>query len=272
MATHQSWLTTNVSDRDDVKAADLKVYLKKIDDWNLNLSFDEASSYTIQKIKDLKKDIYVGLSGGMDSEYVVKMFLQENVQFKAIIIETPGNNLELAYAYHFCRLYKIDPIVIKKSEADMLKCYYNDILMKISGYGFNAVATYMAAQYAEERSGVFVMAEHLIDDQDDGSILIGANEWDFYNDVLIGEHNTHYFFNYTPEITYAMIKEVRKDEDAQEYKHRIYGIPFRPKIIYQYSRQYEDALTQLRRTKWVKHNPNFSFGTREEFLSLMEKM
>jgi hypothetical protein len=272
MATYKNWLTTNISDRDNVKAADLKVSLKKIDEWNLTLSFDEATKQTIKKIVDLKKDIYIGFSGGMDSEYVVKMFLQEKVPFKAIVIETPGNDLELSYAYHFCRVHKIKPIIIKKTEADMLKCYYNDFLMKISGYGYNAVATYMAAQYAEEQGGIFVMAEHLIDDQDDSSILIGANEWDFYNDVLIGEHNTHYFFNYTPEISYAMIKEVREDEDAQEYKHRIYDIPFRPKIIYQYSRQYEDALTQLRRTKWVKHNPNFSFGTREKFLSLMEKM
>jgi 7-cyano-7-deazaguanine synthase in queuosine biosynthesis len=271
MATYKNWLTTNVLDRDSVKASDLKVTLSKIDEWNLNLDFVEATKYTIEKIALLKKRIFIGLSGGMDSEYVCKAFLQEHVDFTPVIIETPGNSLELSYAYHFCRKNNLEPIIIKKSEADMLKCYYNDILNRISGYGNNATATYMAAKYAEDHNGIFVMAEHLIDDQDDGSILIGANEWDFYNDVLIGEHNTHYFFDYTPEIVYSMVKAIDID-DAQEYKCNLYDIPFRPKMIYQYSREYEDALKQLRRTKWIKHNPNFSFGTKEEFLSFMEKM
>jgi hypothetical protein len=271
MTTYKNWLTTNIRDRDDVKATDLKVYLRKIDEWDLTLSFNEASRQVVNKIASLNKEIYVGLSGGMDSEYVAKVFIEERVPFKTVIIDTPGNQLELAYAYHFCRNNNIDPIVLKKTEADMLKCYYNDVLIKISGYGHNAIATYMAAKYAEDQGGIFVMAEHLIDDQDDGSILVGANEWDFYNDVLIGEHNTHYFFNYTPEIAYSMIKAIGQD-DAQEYKHRLFDIPFRPKITYQYSRNYVDALHKLRKVKWVTHNPNFSFGKKEQFLALMEQL
>lgn len=269
MATYKNWLTTNISERNSSKALDLKLYIKKIDEWNLNLSFEQAARDAANKIASLGLDLYIGLSGGLDSEYVAKIFLSENIPFKTVIIETPGNELELSYAYHFCRKNNIEPIILKKTEAEMLKCYYNDIMGKLCGYGHNAVATYMVGQYADERDGIYVMGEHLIDDQDDGTILIGANEWDFYNDALIGVHNTHYFFEYTPSIAYAMVKAIDID-DAQEFKSALYDVPFRPKITYQYSRNYEEALKELRKTKWITHNPNYSFGKKEQFLSLME--
>ena len=61
------------------------------------------------------------------SEYVAKIFLSENIPFKTVIIETPGNELELSYAYHFCRKNNIEPIILKKTEAEMLKCYDADV-------------------------------------------------------------------------------------------------------------------------------------------------
>ena len=148
-------------------------------------------------------------------------------------------------------------------------CY--DKIISISGYGDNSTATYIAAQYAENNGGIFVMAEHLIDDQENGSILIGANEWDFYNDYLIGQHNTHYFFNYTPSIAYAMVSEIG-EENAQEFKTRLYDIAFRPKMIYQYSDKYKEALRKLKRIKPLTHNPNYSFGEPKKFLELMRKI
>ena len=153
----------------------------------------------------------------------------------------------------------------------MLITYYEKIL-NISGYGDNSTATYIAGQYAEDNGGIFVMAEHLIDDRDDGSIKIGANEWDFYNDCLINEQNTHYFFNYTPSIAYSMVSEVTDDEDAQEYKTRIYNVGFRPKMMYEFSEKYKEGLKKLRMTKMITHNPNYSFGSSKEFLRLMKLM
>jgi hypothetical protein len=271
MATYKNWLTTNVSDRDSTRAADLQVYLQKIDEWDLSLNFKRASDITAYKIYSLGLDLYVGLSGGLDSEYVAKTFLNCGIPFKTVIVDTPGNQLELSYAYHFCRKYNIEPIILKKTEADMLTCYYRDIMGRLCGYGYNSVATYMVGKYADEMGGIYVMGEHLIDDQDDGSILIGANEWDFYNDALIGVHNTHYFFDYTPEIVYSMVKSIDCN-DAQEFKTKLYDLPFRPKLKYQYSQAYEIALKQLRREKWIKHKPNFSFGKPEDFLETMRWM
>ena len=52
MATYKNWLTTNVSDRDSSRAADLQVYLQKIDEWDLSLSFKRASDLTAYRSEE----------------------------------------------------------------------------------------------------------------------------------------------------------------------------------------------------------------------------
>jgi hypothetical protein len=107
------------------------------------------------------------------------------------------------------------------------------------------VATLVAARYAENNGGVAVIGEHGYDDN---------NEWDFYNDALISEDASIYFYMWTPELVQAMRNEYG-GEDHQEFKHRLYGIPFRPKIKYQYSSAFGSALTAINSKKINHPNP-----------------
>jgi hypothetical protein len=131
--------------------------------------------------------------------------------------------------------------VIQKTEAEMIKTYYDDIFTKLNGYGSDSVAVLIAARYAEEMGGVAVVGEHAYD---------GVSEWDFYNDVLLHEDNSIYFFMWTPELVQAMQNEYC-DEDHQDFKHRLYKVPFRPKLNYDYSSSYKKAFRIIREKRTI---------------------
>jgi hypothetical protein len=228
MATKNNWLKTNIAERLTNPAVDFKVWHNveevRNDDWETAL-FDTVTDFSW-----ISKKLYIPLSGGMDSEFVFESL--KHLYPTPIIVDTPGNKLESAYAYHYCRQNNLKPVVIEKTEAEMLLVYYEDIFTKLNGVGMNSAATLIAARYAEDQGGVAVIGEHGYD---------GVSEWDFYNDVLIHEDNSIYFFMWTPELVRAMQNEY-DGGDHQEFKHRLYKVAFRPKMKYQYSSSYERGL------------------------------
>jgi hypothetical protein len=238
MATKNNWLKTNIAERLTNPAVDFKVWhnVEEIrdDDWETAL-FDTVTDFSW-----ISKKLYIPLSGGMDSEFVFESL--KHLYPTPIIVDTPGNKLESAYAFHYCRKNNLKPVVIEKTEAEMLSIYYKDIFSKLNGYGINSVATLIAGRYAEDQGGVAVIGEHAYD---------GVSEWDFYNDALIHEDNSIYFFMWIPELVRAMQKEY-DGGNHQEFKYRLYNIPFRPKLIYDYSRLYGDTLSVIR-NKRITH-------------------
>ena len=80
--TENDWLTHNLHERLIDPNTDLKVTIKSYD--SEQLSFKDASDRIVQKIADLNKRIFVSLSGGMDSEYVLKCFMDNKILFDTI--------------------------------------------------------------------------------------------------------------------------------------------------------------------------------------------
>ena len=237
MATKNNWLKTNIAERLTNPAADFRVWhdieVVKKHDWETAI-FDTVTDFSW-----ISKKLYIPLSGGMDSEFVFESL--KHLYPTPIIVDTPGNKIESAYAYHYCLKNDLKPVVIEKTESQMLHTYYEDIYTKLNGYGINSVATLIAGRYAEDNGGVAVIGEHAYD---------GVSEWDFYNDVLIHEDNSIYFFMWTPELVRAMQNEY-DGGDHQEFKYRLYDIPFRPKIKYQYSRLYDIGLTLMNKKRRI---------------------
>ena len=232
MATKNNWLKTNIAERLTNPAVDFKVWheVDKVE----NLTWEQALFDTITDFSWISKKLYIPLSGGMDSEFVFDCL--KHLYPIPIIVETPGNKLESAYAFHYCRKNKLKPVVIQKTESEMIQTYYDNIFTKLNGYGSDSAAVLIAARYAEEMGGVAVVGEHAYDD---------VSEWDFYNDALIHEDNSIYFFMWTPELVKAMQNEYR-GEDHQEFKYRLYNVPFRPKLNYDYSLSYRKTLAAIR--------------------------
>lgn len=233
--TENEWLRTNIRDRLLKPDTDFAVEYTPVE--FVPVAFDIAAQIVSQKIVQKYRNIYVPLSGGMDSEFV---FLQLMAVAKPIIIVTPGNEYEVQYAFELCRTHKIDPIVIEKSEQDILQVFYTEIFKKLNGYGYNSVPALIAGQYAQKHDGMVVIGEHAFE---------GLNEWDFYNDALL-DIDSVYYYMYTRQIVDAMIKEFNpKAENSQQFKARLYKIPFRPKFKYKYSETFYNAIEAFRKTR-----------------------
>lgn len=251
MGTLNHWFRSNINERLDDPYANLKIF---IDDVTVKpMDFIDACYDVAYRIRDLGKPIYVPLSGGLDSEFVLKIFLDLAIPVIPVIVSTPANVLESAYAFHYCKKRGITPVVLEHSEVELIKVYCEDILKKLNGRGFNSAAVLLAGRYIEEQGGVAIVGEHIIDDD-----CFGVNEWDFYNDALIHPDNSLYFFIYTPEIVYAMAKARRKNEPDQEFKLRLYGLEFRPKIKYIYGRQVDNVIYEIMKSRKIspKYNVN----------------
>jgi hypothetical protein len=231
MATKNQWLTTNIRDRLTDPSTVFSVSYNVSD--VIHEGFLKESLKARDYIVNSYNKIYVSLSGGMDSEFVMDCFGESAIP---IIVETPGNKLESSYAFHYCKRNNITPVVIKKTEAEILEIFYKQIIKKINGVASDSVATYIATKYAVDNGGIAVIGEHAYD---------YVIEWDFYNDALIDINSSLYFFMWTPELVKAMKDEWEKFDDHQEFKHSIYNIPFRPKLKYNYSLQYQQILNKL---------------------------
>jgi asparagine synthetase B (glutamine-hydrolysing) len=226
MATYQNWLTTNISDK--LKEKTIKFSVQENDiDYEI-LSFKKATELAISQLPDKRK--FIPLSGGLDSEYVFR-----KIKETPIIIDTPCNQEELRYAYKVVEELNIEPIIIYKSESDLIEIFYEEIAKKLNSTGYNSVAAYIAGSYAKEKNSIVIIAEHAYD---------GVNEWDFYNDALLGLENSHYLLMYNREINEAMKKEYQGN-CHQLFKSKLYDVELRPKMKYKYSEKANFVLKKI---------------------------
>jgi len=236
MATENHWLHTNIRDRLTNPESKFIVTLDYVD--YQPISFADASKRVVEKLVTKFDKIYIPLSGGMDSEYVFNCFIDH--KFTPIIVDTPANKKESAYAFRRCLEANIKPVIIEKTEKEMVETYYNEVYKKLNGKGIYSIAAFIAAKYADDHNAVAVIGEHGFG---------GFNEWDFYNDALIHEENSIYFYMYDVEIFSAMIRQYKQScgENHQLFKHKLYKIPIRPKMKFEYS---ESTLNEVIYKLW----------------------
>jgi hypothetical protein len=263
MPTENEWLSSNIRQRLTDGNCNFEVSIKH-PSYN-KLDFELASEIVCKKLASLNKPIYIGLSGGIDSEYVFRKFVSLGYDVKPIIVCCSGNSSETPRAFSICEELNIVPVVIEVDEIRYLQVIYKFIVKKINGSGIATPSPIIAAMYAKDNNGIFIKCEHLIDEKD-GQMYVGANEWDFYNDALVDKDNTYYFFMHTPEIVYSMVNRM-SGSSVQKFKSELYALPYREKIVFGgYSNMFERALTVIRRTRIHTPNFNYNFGSKEQFL------
>lgn len=236
MATENHWLRSNIEERLTNQNAQ---FIVRFDHVNYEpISFADASVQVVNKIVAKYDNIYIPLSGGMDSEFVFNCFFEAGHKFTPIIVDSPINKEESSYAFRRCKEANIIPVVIEKTEVELLEIYYEQIYKKIKGIGHGSVAAYIAGKYADDHGGVAIIAEHGFD---------GFNEYDFYNDVLIHIENSVYFFMYDIQIFSAMMIAYRQGENHQIFKHKLYKIPLRKKISWRYTDEVYQIIEHIRK-------------------------
>jgi len=230
------------------------------------LSFHDAAKQTALKIASKYDNLHIGLSGGLDSEYVAVCLHELKIPFKCIIGICRGNEIESAYAFKICKKLNIEPIVLKHTNADLMKMYMH-LVSKLNGIGRYALLSLYSAKYVSENKGTFISGQHILSDDDDSPILYyDANEYDGYGHTMYPNSNEIGFFTYTPELTYSMINGNTIEDynvTSDLYKSTLYNLEPRRKTHCTYDLGFNEILSVINKTKKSYPNIKHLFGNKK---------
>lgn len=265
MLTKNNWIQTNLKNRFTDPASDFHISIRpyKFKD----MSFQESADFTCLEIAKDFDNLFLALSGGMDSDFVLRCFHRNDVKIQPIIVSC-CNEGENEYAYRLCDELRITPIVIKINEEEFLKFYEEHIYKKFNGVGYNSTQMLVAAKIAEEFQGCLVTGNHFIGDGDDmitDEIYLISNEWDCYS---FSSSKTIDFFLYTPEIFYALMP--REYVMWNIHKQKTYGIPYREKMRPNYSDETIKKLKDMSRNRIPIKKTGF-VQSKKQFYDLFDK-
>lgn len=245
MLTKNNWLTTNIYDRLNDPSCDFNV---KINPYPFKkMDFQSAVDYTIEEITSKHSNLYLGLSGGYDSDFVMHAFCERNVPIKPIIVRC-NNEKENTYAFETCKKFNVEPIIIATTEEKLLEIFANDISKKLNSPAFNSSYNVLISQYVMENNGTLLLGEHFLGDGDD--IIVPkefslSNEWDFYWTALFPEISCIDFFLYTIELTYSAFPFNDIGTRWKDYKSRLFSLEKRDKMKPEWSKENLEKIKQL---------------------------
>jgi len=95
----------------------------EIERCKVDLGFKESCLAACHAIRnDTNKELVLAFSGGIDSEFMVRTFLEANIDIKIAILDNGYNEHDIGYAYKFCKernipyqVYKVDVEKLFKS-------------------------------------------------------------------------------------------------------------------------------------------------------------
>lgn len=235
MPGHNNWFKTNLKLGTNLNELPFEIELSV--PAVLNNNFEQASDDTAKLIANTFDNLYLCLSGGMDSEYVALVLMRNNIPFVPVLLKTDENLGELWYANHFCKRYNLKPLVIdytNKSNAllrTMFK-YSNAASVKTTISFF----PHVIADYIESQGGSLITGygEPFCNSNDYTVVTddqLEIEEHDFYLDLTFGTKHPGGFLSYTPDMFFSLLTHLPLGVNTQVAKEMLYQIPGRSKII-----------------------------------------
>ena len=213
------------------------------------ISFQSAVDLTVSEISKNYSNLYLALSGGYDSEFILRAFHKAGVAITPIIV-CFGNEKENEYALKICEELSIIPVRINLSSDKFIHYFFTYIHKnRFKSFGYHSTQVFFAAEYASANNGTLITGNHLCGDGDEiieDLEFANMNEWDFYLDFT-HPHIPHIdLFLYTPELAYAMLPDISATGSFwQDYKHKLFNIEYRTKMRAVYPRDVIDDLKRM---------------------------
>lgn len=212
------------------------------------ISFDDACDQAAKEIYQQHKNLYLGLSGGADSEYVATCLHRNNIPFTPLILQY--NNTEYSdqkyeswYAKHWCKSHDIAPVLLNLD--DYVGSWhdtasYEKLKPRLWG---GAITAGLLCKFVEEHHGQLVSGFQLeyYPDHEQMTYLqpqlhsyqgFVMEESDFYIEQLSPERHPWAFYYWSPEIMAAYVDQWDVNLTMTENKALIYGTTARPKFDY----------------------------------------
>lgn len=199
-----------------------------------NLDFQQAADYTAQIIAERYDNLYLGLSGGLDSEFVAEVFYRNKIPFTPIVGISSYNN-DHCYALNWCRLHQITPVVFDFD--DYQEQYFlagAEFVKQNRIYAHGISLVLLLNNIVKEKQGHLVVGEPSLPQL---TVSYGEPITDTF-DMYYFQFGLEFsranapgaFFSYTPEILLAQARELDITLDDSSAKSDLYQIPYRPKI------------------------------------------
>ena len=262
MAGHNNWI--DIDSSTDTMQCSMDFSTLQI------LSKTEAIDYNVEQIIKKYDNLYVCLSGGLDSEFAAKSLLERGVSFTPVIVDFGLNSSEVWWAYYWCYKNKIKPKIIDLSVNYMVnvlpalfKKYHGSVVSMIDyiiEFELRSVCGHMILGGGEP-----FMRLHADKDKVTGGT--GDNfsfcSYDFNLDITYPNKHPSGFVCYTPELYFSLIRDFDYTKPAQIALSEYYGVSPRPKISHDYHKNQlmHNLLATLQKPIYM-----FSLGNRYEFL------
>ena len=203
-----------------------------------NIDFQSAADLAIKDIASLYKNFYVGLSGGLDSEFLANVLQRNSIPFTPVIAIIPGST-EHYYALYWCYQNKVTPVVIdlaskqheiRRLAATVLKTIpTRDVLYSLVGS--------FVIEYAKSNNGIALVADPDLTPKDTSIAEFNFNTpvGNTLDTIVCGHisellhNNAISFFWYTPELVAGAVKELNANVNFDIARAELYGISYRPK-------------------------------------------
>lgn len=268
MLTKNNWLHTNLSER----------FVDKLVEFNIDINpypfkdmlFQDAADYTCREISKGYECLYLALSGGMDSEFVLRCFNRNGIDIHPIIVVC-GNLIENEYAFKVCIELGITPTIIEITEEQFVEFYDEHICKKLNGVGYNSTQALFVAEMVEQLGGTMITGNHFMGDGDSmitDSVYLTSNEWDFYAEYCFEGCNVIDFYLYTPEIVYASMP--RELITWNRYKQQILQIEYRNKMKPVYSETTMSKLRMMASNRILPKRTGISWS-KDKFFAVFDK-
>ncbi len=232
MTIKNNWITTSLVER---TSKNLCPFTMTINPYSFEIdSFKNNSKRVAKEICETHKDVYVFYSGGMDSEYVLKVFLDEKLPVTPVLIVTPFNMEELSYAVKFCKNKNIKPFIIEYDSYKMYrimsyKCFEKGYFSFIAALHLDACDIIsdrggtVVTGYGEPFIGPFGLPEAK------NIKRVNFMEGDYYIEYHPGNH-VGSFFTYDLSLHFSMLNDITLVGNLQNSKSNLYEVEYRPKI------------------------------------------
>ena len=257
--------------------------------------WDQAAKNVAEDLYANYTNLYVAMSGGIDSEFVAQTFLNLKIPFKPIILKVDDlNELDIWWAFKWCKENNIEPVVLTETTENWVD-------------KFISVSKEHCGRFGQGTGTMSYINEYVI--QHEGNLVTGAGFIEYFPDENLdymryrykdsalhnsdGSEKTGYIFHepdvlqamryptmpfnflsWTPEIVLSYIYHRDMTIDSAANKAKIMNCLPRPKNIGAASCFFR---LHPKARKWIGIRNNIGesecayIGTREEIIELLTK-
>lgn len=236
MITKNNWLTTNIKERLENKQTyfDIKINSFKFE----QLSYFDSLTDTCNEISSNYKNLCIAFGGGIDSEFLVRLFTQLKIPFETILVKTEGvYDLDFENALQICDELGLNKTILTLSYRDFLDIYAQDIIDKLNGIGINSFPIIACAKYAQNKNLTLIVGvacrrdnELIVTDE-----LMYWNDYIFYTDALFPDLPVISPFFYSPSTIVAtknFLESSIGKTTWEKYRCDLYKMPYRKKNMF----------------------------------------